>query len=95
MSDVVQTCMSGICIDFGQGNNLQTLLNKQGQFYSRRKRFMQASNKQALPLELKISTVLSTNKGSMAFPKPGLVSSDVNDSYCNTHSCLSESLQGL
>lgn len=46
MSDVVQTCMSGICIDFGQRNNL-TLLNKQGQFYSQRKRFMQVSNKQA------------------------------------------------
>lgn len=52
MSDVVQTCMSGICIDFGQRNNLQTLLNKQGQFYSQRKRFMHVSNKQALPLEL-------------------------------------------
>lgn len=68
MSDVVQTCMSGICIDFGLGNNLQTLLNKQGQFYIQQKRFMQVSNKQALPFELKISTVLSTNKGSTAFP---------------------------
>jgi len=74
MSDVVQTCMSGICIDFGQTNNPQTLLNKQGQFYSQRKRFMQvSSNKQAFPLELQISTVLSTNKGSMAcFQKPCL-----------------------
>lgn len=48
-SDAVQTCMSGNCIDFGQINKLQMLLNKQGPFYSQQKRLMQVSNKQALP----------------------------------------------